>query len=59
MFLTKRQLDSLLNKAFMNGFEAGRNLGRVEYVNKNMTPNDIRESFGLKPIEHRKENEQC
>ena len=40
----------MLNKAYLDGLEFGKNQGRIEGLLSSATPNDIRKVLGLNPI---------
>lgn len=43
--------DKQIVKAYMDGYEKGKRAGYLEYVQTNITPNNIRAAFGFNPIE--------
>ena len=50
-FISKKELDKLINKAFVEGYQLGLDSGRFEATIKRYSPNEIREILGLKPID--------
>lgn len=52
--IDKEKCDSLINKAYLEGYRAGVEYGKQEAIFKKHSPNEIREALGLDPI---KENE--
>lgn len=50
MWISKKKLNAMLNKAYLEGLEFGKNQGRVEGLLSSATPNGIRKVLGLKPI---------
>lgn len=49
-FISKKELDKLTNKAFVEGYQLGLDSGRFEATVRRYSPNEIREILGLKPI---------
>lgn len=50
MWISKKKLNAMLNKAYLDGLEFGKNQGRIEGLLSSATPNDIRKVLGLNPI---------
>ena len=49
-FISKKDLNKLLNKAYLEGYQLGLDSGRFEATIRRYSPNEIREILGLKPI---------
>lgn len=50
-FISRKELDKLINKAFVEGYQLGIDSGRFEATVRRYSPNEIREILGLKPID--------
>ena len=50
MWISKKELDALLNKAYLSGYELGKKSGELEGILSTYTPNDIRRIIGLDPL---------
>lgn len=50
-FISRKELDKLINKAFVEGYQLGLDSGRFETTVRRYSPNEIREILGLKPID--------
>lgn len=50
-FISRKELDKLINKAFVEGYQLGIDSGTFEATVRRYSPNEIREILGLKPID--------
>lgn len=50
-FISRKELDKLINKAFVEGYQLGIDSGRFESTVRRYSPNELREILGLKPID--------
>lgn len=48
--IDEEKCDSLINKAYLEGYRAGVEYGKKEAMFKKYSPNEIREVLGLDPI---------
>ena len=49
-FISKRDLNKLINKSYLEGYQLGFDSGRFEATVKRYSQNEMREILGLKPI---------
>lgn len=50
-FISKKDLNKLLNKTYLEGYQLGLDSGRFEATIRRYSPNEIREILGMKPID--------
>ena len=50
-FISRKELDKLINKAFVEDYQLGIDSGRFEATVHRYSPNEIRKILGLKPID--------
>ena len=51
MFISRKELNKIENRAFLRGYDAGKRDGEYEGLMKQYSPNDIRRILSLPPIE--------
>ena len=56
-FISKKNFNKLLNKAYLDGYRLGCESGRFEATIHRYSPNELREILGLKPVDKTKEQE--
>lgn len=56
MWISKKELNARINKAYMEGYSNGKNAGRLEMLCEQNTLNQLRMAMGLEPI--KEENDE-
>lgn len=56
-FISKKDLNKLLNKTYLEGYQLGLDSGRFEATVRRYSPNEMREILRLKPIDVREKGD--